>query len=140
MKELIEKLKSVVVDLEKEHGSILVFALFLREESLGGWDIVISATWLKFDDLNSYKVIASKVQEKLSNQEQLEIARVELLDPHDPVVSFLGESYPVQNGGKEIQNCESFSKKFKFAIKRAYMIRCRKMPEDGGREKLSSPN
>jgi hypothetical protein len=41
VKNILEKLKKIVVDLEAEHGPIAVFALFLRVYPLERWDIVI---------------------------------------------------------------------------------------------------
>lgn len=61
MKEILDKLKSVVQALEKDHNPILLFALFQREESLQKWDIVISASWLSSSEKNAYRIVISKV-------------------------------------------------------------------------------
>jgi hypothetical protein len=85
MKETIEKLKSVIRALEKEHGPFLIFALFLREAALERWDIVISATWLNSTEMGAYKIISSKLQEFLSDSELVQLSRIVLLDQDDPV-------------------------------------------------------
>ena len=61
MKEILDKLKRIVVDLEKDHGPILIFALFLREDSYEKWDVVACATWLSSGDINAYKTIIDEL-------------------------------------------------------------------------------
>lgn len=126
MKAILEKLKSIVLALEKEHGPILIFALFLREDPFEKWDIVISASWLKWDDVNSYETVSSKLQSALSGPELMQFARVVILGNDDPVVSYLQNLYSIKNGHFEELPGEPFSEKFKFTIKRAYLLRCQK--------------
>jgi len=131
MKEILDKLKSAVQALEKEHGPILLFALFLREDSLEKWDMVVSASWLSSSEKNAYKMVVSKIQGNLSAGELVLFSRVVILDSSDPVVSFLQEVCPLTNGGfKESPNnfsIEPFSEKFGFTIKKAYILRCQKL-------------
>jgi hypothetical protein len=131
MKEILDKLKSAVQVLEKEHGPILLFALFLREDALGKWDIVVSAPWLSSSERSAYNVVVSKIQALLSASERVQFSRVVILDATDPVVSFLQEICPLTNGGfKESPkdfSVEPFSEKFGFIIKKAYTLRCQKL-------------
>jgi len=128
MKEILDKLKSVVQALEKEHGPVLLFALFLREDALEKWDIVVSASWLSSSEKNAYKIVVSKIQALLSPSELVQFSRIVILDDTDPVVSFLQEVCPLTNGGfKESPkdfSVEPFSEKFGFTIKKAYTLRC----------------
>ena len=130
MKEILDKLKSAVQALEKEHGPILLFALFLREDSLEKWDIVVSASWLSSSEKKAYKMVVSKIQDSLNPSELVQFSRVVILDNTDPVVSFLQEVCPLTNGGfKESPkdfSVEPFSEKFGFTIKKAYTLRCQK--------------
>lgn len=131
MKEILDNLKSVVLSLERECGPFLLVALFLREDSLNKWDIVVSAPWLNSSAKKSYEIIVSKVQEVLSPVELVQLSRVVILDNTDPVVSFLQEACPLTNGGfKESPrdfSVEPFSAKFGFVINKAYVIRCQKI-------------
>ena len=127
MKEIIEKLKSEITALEKEKGPLLIFALFLREDPLEKWDIIISATWLNSKEMSSYKLISSRLQEVLSESELLQFSRIVLLDPEDPVVSFLLDLQTIKNGGYKELSGEVLSDKFKFTIKRAYLLRSQKL-------------
>ncbi len=123
MKEVLEKFKTIIQSLESEHGSFLVFALFLREKPFETWDIVISATWLNSSELSSYRLIASKLQEFLTESESLQFSRIVLLDPDDSTVKFLLDLETVKNGGYKEFSGEALTEKFKFTIKRAYLLR-----------------
>lgn len=131
MKEILDKLKFAVQALENEHGPMLFFALFLREDSLEKWDIVVSASWLSSTEKNAYQTVISKIQHALDTAELVLFSRVVILDSTDPVVSFLQEVCPLTNGGfKESPNnfsVEPFSEKFGFTIKKAYILRCQKI-------------
>lgn len=126
MKILLEKTKAVVLSLEKVHGSILVFALFLRAEPFEQWDVVVSAPWLNPNDLSSYKIVNAELQVKLSPEELLQIARIVILDVKDPTVSFLQDTMSVTNGHFGEVTGEIFTEKFGFTIKKAYLLRCQK--------------
>ena len=129
MKEILGKLKSAVESLEKEHKPLMLFALFLREDSLQKWDIVVSATWLSSSQKESYDIVVSKIQSVLNASELTQFSRVVILDSFDPVVAFLQEICPLTNGGiKESPrdfSVEPFTEKFVFTIKKAYILRCR---------------
>lgn len=127
MKAILDKLKAVLSALEKEYGPILVFALFLRTDPLEKWDIVIAASWLNPNELSSYKIVNSKIQEMLSPSDLVQLARIVILSDHDPVVSFLQDSETVTNGHFGEVAGEVFTDKFGFTIKQAYLLRCQKI-------------
>jgi hypothetical protein len=132
MKEILDKLKAVVHALEANNNDpLLLFALFLREEALEKWDVVISSPWLSSSEKMAYKTVISKIQAALDPSEIVQFSRVVILDSTDPVLSFLQETCPLTNGGfKESPKdfpIEPFSEKFGFTIKKAYILRCQKL-------------
>jgi len=80
MKEILDKLKTVVQALESEHGPMLLFVLFLREDSLEKWDVVVSASWLSSSEMAAYEIVVSKIQAVLSASELLRLSRIVILD------------------------------------------------------------
>lgn len=125
MKEILRKLKLLLLELGKEERPMLIFALFLRGDAPDRWDLVVSAPWLDSGNVDSYKNIATKVQDRLSTEEIVQLARVVILDVDDPVVAFLQDEYHVPNGTfKDVENCEPLSQRFSFTIRRAYLLRC----------------
>lgn len=127
MQIILEKLKKVVLYLEKERGPMSVFALFLRIDPLEKWDIVVSAPWLNPNDIASYNLVTSRIQEVLDTAEIMQLARIVILDETDPVVSFLKNSATVTNGHFGEVSGEIFTEKFGFTIKKAYLLRCQKI-------------
>lgn len=127
MKSILDKLKEVVLKLEKEFGPMSVFALFLRVDPLEKWDIVVAAPWLNPNDFSSYNAITSKIQVALSTSELVQLARVVILSETDPVVTFLTNSETVTNGHFGEVSGDIFTEKFGFTIKRAYLLRCQRI-------------
>jgi hypothetical protein len=123
MKEVLDKFKDLIKSLESEHGQFLVFALFLRVEPFETWDLIISADWLSPSEMNSYRLIASKLQEVLTESESLQFSRIVLLKPDDPTIKFLLDLETVKNGAYKEFSGEALTEKFKFTIKRAYLLR-----------------
>lgn len=125
MKKIIEKLKEILVELDNEKGPVLFFAVFLREDSINKWDLIVSADWLESININSYRIITDKVQNVFSQNELLQISRVVILDKNDPMVKFLRSSFNVTgDASMEYSNCELSSEIFKLPIKHAYILRC----------------
>lgn len=131
MNDILKKMKAVVQKLEKEHDPILLFALFLREEALQKWDVVVSAPWLSSSEKHAYQLVVAAIQAVLSSSELVRFSRIVILDHTDPAVPFLQEVCPLTNGGfKESPkdfSVEPLSEKFGFTIKKAYILRCQKM-------------
>ena len=126
MKELLDKLKKVIHTLEVEQKSeFLICGMFLPDESNNKWDFILSAPWLNSGELESYKLIDAKLQTSLTESELLQIARIVILDPDDQAVKFLQTLETVKNGGYKELRPEDLTEKFKFVIKRAYLLRSR---------------
>lgn len=126
MNVIIEKIKSIIKSLEEEHGPLLICALFLREGELDKWDIIISPTWLSPNEMQSYKIVSSKLQASLSDTELVLLSRIVILGENDPVVSYLQGLETISNGGYKELRPNDLSEKFKFTIKRAYLLRSQK--------------
>lgn len=125
MNELIEKLKVVLKELLEEEGEIVFFALFLREDSNNKWDLIVSADSLSSDDVDSYRIIAAKIQNTLLENELIKISRIVIIDKNDPMILSLRSSLKITGDGYlNLSDCEFFSKNVKFSVKNAYVFRC----------------
>jgi hypothetical protein len=126
MKRIIEKIKNAIDSLEKEHSSLLLCALFLREEPLEKWDIVVSASWLNSKEMQSYHIVSTKMRAILDESEVVRFSRIVILDPEDPVVSYLQNLETISNGGYKELKADELSDEFGFTIKKAYLLRSKK--------------
>jgi hypothetical protein len=129
MKTFLEKLSIVVHALENQHGPLMIFGLFLREQPLEKWDVVVSAQWLKSDDITAFRLVNSHIQQKLNENELIQISRIVILDYNDPAVSYLQNEFEVTNGHYDEIPANKISEKFGFTIKRAYLLRCQKIED-----------
>lgn len=77
--------------------------------------------------MQSYKTISEKLQKSLSDAELFQVSRIVILDQDDPVVSYLLGLETISNGGFKELRADELSEKFKFTIKRAYLLRSQKL-------------
>lgn len=122
MKELIEKLISLIKDLEREYGSPLICALFLRDGVQEKWDMLISAMWLNSKNMQSHKIISSKLQESLNDSELALFYRLVIPEPSDPVIAYLKSLETIKNGVYNELPTNELTEKFKYIIKKAYLL------------------
>jgi hypothetical protein len=74
MKELVNRLIAIEVEISKEKGQFHLFALFLREDSEDKWDLLVAAAWIDENKTDAIKHISSVVQKALNENELLKIA------------------------------------------------------------------
>lgn len=123
MQNLIDKFKLVLDSLEKEHGEVTLFALFLREDAFEKWDVVVCAKWLNPESQNSYSLVNSEIQKFIKNGSLTKLSRIVIISNNNPLVKLLQNCYI----GKEqfqIPNPQFLSDILLFNIKSAYLLKC----------------
>jgi len=129
MKEFAEKLKNSEVTMANEKGPFDLFALFLRDDAPGKWDLVVAADWIKNNKEESLKYIAGFVQKVLSKDEVLKLSRIVLIDEKNPALDIMQRAIDIEHGIAEIQDSNFFG----LQIKHAFLITSR-------RKKNGTPN
>lgn len=127
MIDIMSKIKSVIKDLENEYGPITFCAIFLRNDDFDKWDFLISASWLNTSEMQSYKSISSQLRKWLSDAELNQFSRIVILNQDDPVVSYFLGLETISNGSFKELPTDELSDKFKFTIKKAYLLRSQKL-------------
>jgi hypothetical protein len=122
MKEIVDKLKEQEVIMAEEKGPFELFALFLREDAPGKWDLVIAAEWIDKNKEASFKYVAGIVQKTLSKEEMMKLSRIVLIDEKNPALEALHKAMRVEHSIAEIQDSNFFG----LQIKHAYLITSRK--------------
>ena len=110
--------------MSTEKGPFNLFALFLREDSLNKWDLVVSAPWIKAHDKETYDYIAKHLRSKLLPEEPISISRVALLDEDNPELEKLYRDFSIEHGSFEIINNNFFS----MLIKHGFIITSKRHP------------
>lgn len=83
--------------------------------------------WLNPTEMQSYQYISSKLQDTLTTFELILFSRIVILAKDDPAVAYLLSLETISNGGFKELRAEELSEKFKFVIKRAYLLRSQKL-------------
>ncbi len=105
MTHLKSALRKAVKAMAAQKGEFTLFALLLRTDALGTWDLVVSAPWLESGQLKSTGEFI-RLLTKLIGEESLQhFSRVVTLDKDAPEVRFLVEHFPTYN--EEIREAQS---------------------------------
>ena len=86
---VVEKFRQIEIAISTEKGNFNLFALIEREDALGKWDVVASAKWIGNDDKALIDIIAGKIRNAFTRDEQLMLSRIVILPPSDPLVKNL---------------------------------------------------
>ncbi|TWI61249.1 hypothetical protein LZ24_03459 [Desulfobotulus alkaliphilus] len=135
MKEQIEKFQKVEKSLSESKGQFELFALFLREDSPGRWDLLISAEWVRANKKASINTIIEEIRKELSDPELLMLSRIVILDKDDETLKAIHRARRVEHGLAEISD-SSFSG---LAIKHAYLITSQRQIQNHAAEAKSCP-
>jgi len=95
----VDRLRSVKEELEVPSGAFTLFALLLRDDAPGVWDLVVSAPWLDRDQHAGLKRVADVVSAKLAREELVELSRIVILEAGNPVLEALLSAVNVSGGG-----------------------------------------
>lgn len=104
MNTFIAKLKTIEQQLSQTKGRFWVFALLQREDSPGKWDLLVSATWLQEGDRQSLDHISAAIAREFDRDELLQLSRVVVLNPDNPVVQDLTTAFSQEHRLNFIQN------------------------------------
>lgn len=116
--EVVERFRQIEKELSSEKGAFHLFALIEREDSFGKWDVVVSASWIR-DEMDALRIIAAKINSKLSENEHLLLSRIVILPTTDDFVKNLNALFgPIVNGNLQLTNIKIND----IRIKDAYII------------------
>lgn len=116
-----EKLSVMTKKIEADKGPLELLGLFLRDDSLGLWDVVIGAPWLKADERASFVYVADQLRAHLAREELAGLSRIVILDHGGAVL----ESFLNQFGGRTGLADVHFVAEGGAVIRRAYVILAR---------------
>ena len=84
-------------DIADKKGEFVLFALLLRPDALGAWDLLVSAPWLK-RTLSANREFVQLLIQSFGEKPLLLLARVVVLNDDDPSAKFILENIPVEDG------------------------------------------
>jgi hypothetical protein len=93
-----DKLTTLERQLSAEYGGFNLFAMMVRKDGSGSYDLVVSAPWLSAASKDDLDLVVNRVKETLTNPEFLKLTAVFVLDPTNHMVE------AVNNGIRQEHN------------------------------------
>ena len=118
MKDLINKFVNIEKELSEDKGSFSLFALFLREDAPGVWDLVVAAPWLYLDKQEGIRIISEAIRYKLSQEELKKLSRIVIIDRENPALEGLHQAIQTEHFSIEVKDSNFFG----LQIKHAFLI------------------
>ncbi len=104
MKSLAEKLRTLEREISEEKGAFLLFALFLRDEPEGYWDLLVAAPWAEADKGGTLRLIASRLQPIARPEELAKLSRIVIIESTSPALEAMQSAIHVEHGLAEIRD------------------------------------
>jgi hypothetical protein len=103
----IEKLQKLMKQVEARKGRFTFFGVFMRENSPGLWDLVVSAPWLEAGRLKALGEFVEEMSEVFDQDEVMSFSRVVTLNHDDralhDVLNEVGSSRkPLEMQGRDL--------------------------------------
>lgn len=118
MNKFVEKVAQKEVEISNERGAFNLFALFLREDATGKWDLLVAAPWIEKDKSEALKYLAEKIKSSLDDKELLMLSRIVIIDKGNPALDAIQRAVQIEQGITEIKDSDFFG----LQIKHAYLI------------------
>jgi hypothetical protein len=90
----IDKLKMVEKVIAEEKGDFILFAIVQREDGIGLWDLLLSASWFGVKETETLDFIVGKIKEVLTSDEMMLLSRIVLFPQNDPRVQQILQLVP----------------------------------------------
>lgn len=94
-----QKLLGLERSLAQERGEFFLFALIVREKRHTGFDLVVSAPWLKSGDREDLEFLVKKINHLMAPDELKMLSAVHILKPNAQFVRSVTSSVGVKRSG-----------------------------------------
>ena len=128
MKDLVNKFVELERRLTEEKGDFSLFALFLREDAVDKWDLIVAAPWIEADRKEALAYIAKQIQAAFKPDELTRLSRIVLIDQANPALEAINRAISIEHGSADVQNSNFFG----LQIKHGYIITSQRLNVDEG--------
>jgi hypothetical protein len=106
MKTLLPAFLKLEKKLAAKWGDFQLFALMLREDSAGFWDLVVAAPWAAVDKRKAIKRISAGLNHELRIDDIVKLSHVAIVKESDPDVVALNREFPTEHAVVELRDLE----------------------------------
>ena len=114
----IPLLRKAMNDITAKKGPFTLFALFMRADSPGTWDLVVSAPWLEVGKLKATAQLVDLLSDSISEETFKQFAKIVPVAGDDPTVQFMLKNLSVGDNERElrVQSTDLFGLEIEEAI------------------------
>lgn len=119
-KRFIRNLTATERELSEKHGEFDLFAACFREDTLlDTWDLVVAASWLLPETINSYTTVGDGLRRNMTEEELFDLHALPILDPDDFRIREIQDEYgEIEHGFIDLGRCQLFD----MDMERVYII------------------
>lgn len=116
------KLRNAMRKIASNKGDFTLFALFMRSDNPGKWDLVVSAPWLEKGQLKATSELVGLLSDSIGDEALHEFSRIATVGRDNPAVKFILENLPVDDGERRVRSTDLFG----FQLDEAIIFRAKK--------------
>src|SRR5438132_8424489 len=99
-------LRKAMDDITDKKGEFTLFALLMRADAPGTWDLVVSAPWLERGKLKATSEFVRLLAQSIGEESLKQFSRVVALNSKDAPVKFILENLPVEDRILRVQGTD----------------------------------
>ncbi len=109
-------LRKAMREIAANRGNFTLFALLMRADGPGTWDLVVSAPWLESGKLRATSEFVRLLAQSIGEESLQQFSRVLALNSADAPLKFILENIPVEDGEIRIENTDLLGMQIEEAI------------------------
>jgi hypothetical protein len=113
-------------EIAAKKGDFTLFALFMRSDAPGTWDLVVSAPWLEDGKLKATSELVELLSDSIGVAALHEFSRIATVGKDHPAVKFILATLPVDDGELRVRSTDLFG----LQIDEAIIFRAKKPTAD----------
>ena len=111
-----DRLRKAMREIARKKGEFTVFALLMRADAPGTWDLVVAAPWLEKGRLKALSEFTQLLAESIGEQFLRQFARIVTINQLDPRLKAIISTLSVDDGAIRIQSSDLSSLNIEDAI------------------------
>jgi len=112
----VKKFQRAMREIAAKKGPFTLFALFLRENAIIGWDLVVSSSWLQEPSLKQLREFCNTLRKIVGTKQLLELAQVVPINRDNPGLKEVLSKVQIDDGLVEVHQVVFFDHQIKHAI------------------------
>jgi hypothetical protein len=110
------RLRQAMHEIAAKKGEFTLFALFMRADAPGRWDLVVSAPWLEAGNLKATSELVELLSDSIGEQPLKRFGRIATVPADQPPVEFILKNLPVDDEELRVKSTDLFGLEIEEAI------------------------